>query len=163
LIDFLSRELPAYMIPQYFVPLEDIPLTPGGKLDKDVLPDPQKDTVSEYVAPQNEIEKIIARTWKEILNLDKVGINDNFFEIGGNSLGILKLKNRLKGELGKDIPDIKFLEYPTIGSFYNYLQQEIFGEARHPKAETEPGEMGDNRLNKLKLRSKFLENENFID
>jgi amino acid adenylation domain-containing protein len=161
LIDFLSAQLPAYMIPQYFVQLEDIPLTPGGKLDRDALPDPQKQTGGEYVAPQNELEKTIARIWKEILNHDKVGINDNFFEIGGNSLGILKLKNRLNKELGKDIPDIKFLEYPTIDSFHNYLQQEVPGESSDAKEENGPDEMEDNEPNKLRLRSTFLEDEDF--
>jgi amino acid adenylation domain-containing protein len=161
LIDFLSVQLPANMIPQYFVQLEEVPLTAGGKLDRDALPNPQKQTRGEYVAPQNELEKTIARIWKEILNRDKVGINDNFFEIGGNSLGILKLRNRLNKELGKDIPDIKFLEYPTINSFHNYFQQELAGESSDTKEENEPDEMEDNGPNKLRLRSKLLEDEDF--
>jgi acyl carrier protein len=149
------------------VGMYDIPFNMEGKIgDKSGLPEPQLKKAAEYVAPQSEIEITIASVWKEILNRDKVGINDIFFEVGGNSLGLLKMKNRLKEILGKEIPDIKFLEYPTIGSFSDYLQREIVnmdsdakGENRVPEEEDLVMEEEDLERSKLKLKRRILEEE----
>lgn len=157
LIDFLSDELLSYMIPQRFVRLDDIPLTANGKVDRKALPDPREISEVEYVAPSTKNEKIIADIWKEILKLDRVGIYDNFFEIGGNSLSIVKLKTRLISEFGREIPDVKLLEYPTIGAFHNYLSREVLGIGSDFAEEVDPYEADDSPANKLKLRSKIME------
>jgi amino acid adenylation domain-containing protein len=156
LVNFLSRVLPTFMIPQYFVRLEHIPLTSNGKVHKEALPDPMLKTMVRYVAPATENEKIIANIWKEILNMDKVGVNDNFFEIGGNSLSIVKLKARLEKGFGKEVPDVKLLEYPTILSFSHYLNQEIVGTGSNPGEAMDQYEIEDESVNKLKMRSQLL-------
>lgn len=155
LVDFLSLDLPAFMIPQYFLPLKQIPLTPNGKLDRKALPDPgQNNEIKvEYIAPTNENEQIIADIWKEILHLDRIGINDNFFQIGGNSLSIVKLRNQLREEFERDIPDVKLLEFPTISSFNEYLHLELSPPAEDEKdEETEPYEVLEPRINKIRMR-----------
>jgi len=156
LVNFLSRVLPTFMIPQYFVRLEHIPLTSNGKVHKEALPDPMLKTMVRYVVPATENEKIIANIWKEILNMDKVGVNDNFFEIGGNSLSIVKLKARLEKGFGKEVPDVKLLEYPTILSFSHYLNQEIVGTGSNPGEAMDQYEIEDESVNKLKMRSQLL-------
>jgi amino acid adenylation domain-containing protein len=159
LVNFLSRVLPAFMIPQYFVPLERIPLTPHGKVDKEALPDPVLNSMAQYVAPATENEKIIANLWKEILKVDQVGINDNFFEIGGNSLSIVKLKALLEKKFGKEVPDVKLLEYPTILSFSNYLNREIADTDSSPSEAMDQHEIEDKSVNKLRMRRQVLDED----
>jgi acyl carrier protein len=74
-----------------------------------------------YMPPGNEIEKTIADTWKDVLKLDKVGINDNFFDLGGNSLDIVKVHRRLKSILNKDIPLVSMFRYTTVGYLARYF------------------------------------------
>ncbi len=127
--EYLSKELPDYMIPSYFVQVDKIPLTTNGKVNRKALEVyGEKMSIGvEYVAPKNEMEKIIAEVWKDVLILDKVGVQDNFFDIGGNSLFIVKANHKLKALIGKDVPLVDMFRYPTIDSFAKYLEQEEAG------------------------------------
>jgi amino acid adenylation domain-containing protein/non-ribosomal peptide synthase protein (TIGR01720 family) len=127
---YLLAYLPDYMIPAQFVQVRDIPLTPNGKVDTLALHSMgiPIGTGVEYAPPTNELEKIVANTWKDILQLDKVGINDNFFDLGGNSMNIIHVNSRLKKELQKDIAIVTLFEYPTISTLLQYLAQEGSGE-----------------------------------
>ena len=93
----LGQELPEYMLPSYYVFLDEMPLTPNGKIDKKALPPISSDDVikREYVAPTNEIEETLAQLWEEVLGLEKIGVTDNFFELGGNSLKATVLINKI--------------------------------------------------------------------
>ncbi|MCU0287192.1 MAG: amino acid adenylation domain-containing protein, partial [Acidobacteria bacterium] len=122
--NYLTGQLPGYMIPAYIKQLEKIPLNPNGKLDKKSLPLPEIGTNENVVAPKNDREKIIAAAWKEILTLDNVGIDDNFFELGGNSLDIVKVNQRLKKQLAKDISLMSLFRYPTVRTLAAYLDRE---------------------------------------
>lgn len=86
--EFLAARLPEYMIPSYFVQLDKMPLTPNNKIDRKSLPEPKENMATgiEYEAPRNEIEKKLASTWSEVLNVGNVGINDNFFDLGGQHM-----------------------------------------------------------------------------
>jgi amino acid adenylation domain-containing protein len=122
--EHLSCILPDYMIPSFFVQLENLPLTPNGKLNRKALPVPEKTRSylkTTYVQPETEMEKIVADTWKEVLGVDKVGINDNFFELGGNSLNIVQLASKLKKVLGSDIPTVTLFRFPKISFFLEYV------------------------------------------
>jgi len=125
--EHLSGHLPEYMIPSYFIFLEKIPLTPSGKVNRQALPDYngyRPELRATYVAPTNETEQKVADIWKEVLLLDKVGIDDNFFELGGNSMKVLQLNTRLKQELEKDIPIAVMFRFVTIRSFKDYLARQ---------------------------------------
>lgn len=163
-VAYLSQHLPAYMIPLHFTGLEQIPLTPGGQVDFSALPDPslESKTKTQFVAPENELQQAIAETWKSVLNKDSIGVDDNFFEIGGNSLGILKLKDQLRKQLGHEVPDIKFLEYPTIRTFHAYLENEVLGTGSggisgHDEQEDESDQ--DDAAGRLRMRSRLLDDE----
>jgi polyketide synthase PksJ len=125
---FLSLTLPDYMIPSMFIQLEEIPLTPNGKVDRKALGlyehGKRLKTGVEYAAPQNNIEKIIANTWKKLLQTDEIGIHDNFFDLGGNSLKIIRLNNQLKDIFKQDIPVVTMFRYPTIHALSRYLSAE---------------------------------------
>ena len=95
--EHLSKELPAYMIPSYFVQLDKFPLTPNGKLDRKALPEPDGSisTGVEYEAPTNETEEKLAGIWQEVLGVERVGINDSFFELGGDSIKAIQVSSKL--------------------------------------------------------------------
>jgi amino acid adenylation domain-containing protein len=121
---YLAEELPDYMIPSHFVPLEKIPLTPTGKLDRNSLPEPEVKSSEDYVAPENEIEEQLVDVWAEILELDKevIGVNDNFFELGGNSLKIIQVNSRLNEIFKRDIPVVTLFEHSSVAALSGYLQ-----------------------------------------
>jgi len=134
--EHLAKELPAYMIPNYFEPLDKIPLTPNGKVDKKALPEPKRSRVrssATYVEPKTNLEIAIAEAWKEVLDVDMVGTEDNFFDLGGNSLDIIMVGSKLKGALNRDIATVTLFTYPTIHSLAQHLGQEEISE--NPPAE----------------------------
>ncbi|MCP4179877.1 MAG: amino acid adenylation domain-containing protein [bacterium] len=100
--NFIAKYLPNYMIPSYLVKVESIPVNNNGKIEKDLLPDP-KMTVVNPVAPKNEFELKQCEIWKDILGLENIGIQDDFFEIGGNSMLAIKLIEKLKNDLNIDL------------------------------------------------------------
>lgn len=127
---FLREKLPEYMIPSAFMYLESLPLSANGKIDRRALPNPEvllQEFEIAYVPPQNHLEQTIVTVWQTVLNLDKVGIEQNFFEIGGNSLAITqvytKLKKALPNEIENYISIVELFKYPTICSLVKYLKQ----------------------------------------
>jgi iturin family lipopeptide synthetase C len=117
--EHLSRQLPEYMIPSYFVPLEKMPLKTNGKVDRKALPDPMGIGLSSgvpYAAPQNEMEEKIVGIWAEVLNREAhtIGIHDNFFELGGNSINILKIAARILDELRLNVSVSILFLHPTV-------------------------------------------------
>jgi acyl carrier protein len=120
----LGKRLPTYMVPSHFIPVEQIPLTPNGKVDQQALFAVEISHTPNYIAPQGKIEKMIAETWKEVLDIDKVGVNDNFFEVGGTSLDVIQVTTRIKEALNRDIPIVIIFQYPTISALAGYLEEE---------------------------------------
>ena len=102
----LFEHLPVYMIPSVFVYLQQLPLTRNGKLDKKALPQPEFEDKNSYVAPRDEQEKIVCKAFLDILDLKKVGINDDFFYFGGNSISAIKLVSRLHENFDITLADI---------------------------------------------------------
>jgi amino acid adenylation domain-containing protein len=121
---FLQERLPDYMVPNAVVVLAELPLTLSGKVDRRALPVPEIERSqlnTAYIKPQNETEEIIATVWQEILKLDKVGIKDNFFEVGGDSLLMAQLSSKLAAALQKQLSIVELFQYPTIQSLSQYL------------------------------------------
>jgi acyl carrier protein len=125
----LSVKLPFYMIPAYFVYLEKMPLTPNGKIDRKALPEPDRSgshpgSPGTFVAPATDNEKIIAQIWKETLHVEEVGIYENFFDLGGNSMNVIQLNWKLKETFGIDIPVVLLFRNLTIDFLSKHLGQE---------------------------------------
>jgi amino acid adenylation domain-containing protein len=115
--EYLSRELPDYMLPSYFVILEKFPLTPNGKINRKALPDPAGTAIahaSTYIAPRNEIEKKLTEIWKNVLGRDHIGIRDDFFQIGGHSLKAAQVLSRIYEKLEVKIQLKSIFQYTTI-------------------------------------------------
>ncbi|MCM3738295.1 amino acid adenylation domain-containing protein [Bacillus cytotoxicus] len=112
----LKQYLPDYMIPSYFIKLSEMPLTTNGKIDRNVLPEPKEILTlnDNFVAPRNNVERLIASRWKEVLGLQNVGVMDNFFELGGNSLEAIKLVTNMSLDFEVDINHL--YEHQTIAS-----------------------------------------------
>ncbi|NFC39301.1 amino acid adenylation domain-containing protein, partial [Clostridium botulinum] len=121
--NYLKETLPDYMIPTYFIQLEKMPLTANGKLDRKALPKPNLDiSLNEYEAPRNELEETLVKIWSEVLNVKKIGINDNFFDLGGHSLKATVLMSKIHKELNKEIPLKELFKSPTIKEFGKYIE-----------------------------------------
>jgi hypothetical protein len=124
---FLKEKLPEYMVPAHFIALEALPWTDNGKINRKALPAVAgngSDLKAEYVAPQTSLEQTIARVWQQVLNVEKVGVHDNFFDLGGQSLLMAQAHSQLRAALdGKDLPLIKMLEHPTVSALARYLGQ----------------------------------------
>lgn len=116
---FLHTLLPDYMMPSAIVQLEALPRTPSGKIDRKSLPMPdtkRPELGIPFVAPVSETEKTLSKLWSALLNIEPIGVNDNFFDLGGNSLLALQSVALLKMEHGIELSVIKLYQYPTIAA-----------------------------------------------
>jgi non-ribosomal peptide synthetase component E (peptide arylation enzyme)/acyl carrier protein len=122
--EFLQRELPDAMIPSTFVPMDKLPRTPNGKLDRRALPAPVNDRKAfdtEFIAPKTATEETIAGIWRELLRTDRVGLRDNFFDLGGHSLLVMQAQAKLREAFGIEVPVVKLFQYPTVGTLASFL------------------------------------------
>ena len=122
--NYLAEKLPEYMVPSALVTLDEMPLTVNGKVERQALPAPESlrpELEVAYVAPQTELEQIIATIWQEVLHLEKVGIYDNFFDLGGHSLLIVQVHSRLQARLERNISMVEMFKYPTIELLAKHL------------------------------------------
>jgi acyl carrier protein len=122
----LKERLPEYMVPTAFVILGKFPLTPNGKIDRRSLPSPtslRPELESAYVAPRSQIERTITSIWQAVLHLEKIGIHDNFFDLGGHSLRMAQVHSKLRQKLQSDLSILEMFKYPTISSLAQFLSQ----------------------------------------
>ncbi|MEG3905890.1 amino acid adenylation domain-containing protein [Microcoleus sp. B4-C5] len=123
--DFLKQKLPNYMVPGAFVVLEALPLTPNGKVDRKSLPAPDLNSLiqkADFVAPRTPTEELLASIWAKVLGVEKVSINDNFFESGGHSLLATQLLSKVSHTFGLNLPLSKLFEAPTVADISSYIE-----------------------------------------
>lgn len=126
----LKKQLPEYMVPQIVMFLEQLPVTANGKIDIKNLPKPKSEQ-AQFVAARNETEKQLVAIWSSVLDIENVGINDNFFDLGGHSLSIVEVQNKMQNSFKKEINVVDLFRFPTIASFAESLDkgQEMVKEA----------------------------------
>ncbi|WP_345992768.1 non-ribosomal peptide synthetase [Chryseobacterium sp. Chry.R1] len=112
----LESKLPQYMLPGFYVELDQIPLTSNGKVDRKSLPEVSSSDLikNEYIAPTNESEQQLKEIWQEILRIENIGVTDNFFELGGNSMNAIRIIGEIQKKMKKVVKINVFLEKPTI-------------------------------------------------
>ncbi len=133
---YLKDRIPEYMIPATYVTLESLPLTPNGKVDRGALPSPDGARPSlevAFAAPHTEIERELAEVWRETLGVERVGVNDNFFDLGGDSLRLLQLQQKLQERLRRELPLMTLFKYPTVGALARQLGDD--GKTEEPSSD----------------------------
>jgi natural product biosynthesis luciferase-like monooxygenase protein/FkbM family methyltransferase len=136
---WLSERLPEPMIPSDFVLLDTLPLTGSGKVDRRALPAPQAGVAHQaaaYIAPRTSAEQAVAAVWQGVLGRERIGIHDNFFEVGGNSLLLVQVHARLREALGRDVTMVQLFRHPTVQALARFLE----GDARESSAVAEADE-----------------------
>jgi aspartate racemase len=120
----LKQRLPEYMIPVTWVKLEGLPVTANGKVDRRALPVPPEDAGSTgYVAPRTPVETVLCAIWEEVLGVSPVGVNDNFFDLGGHSIALTRIVSRVAERFDVDIPLAELFDMPTIAELAKLLQE----------------------------------------
>jgi acyl carrier protein len=112
------------MAPAAFVALDSIPLTANGKIDRKSLPSPEGRELRaavEYAAPEKEIEKTITGAWRDALGVPRIGLHDNFFDLGAHSLLVAEVHIQLRQALGKDFPLLDMFQHPTVHALAEHL------------------------------------------
>jgi amino acid adenylation domain-containing protein len=121
---FLRERVPEYMVPAAWVVLAELPLTPNGKVDRKALPAPEGPPAGwgrGFVPPRTEAERVVAAVWGEALRLDRVGVQDNFFDLGGHSLLLAQVHRRLRERFASELAVIDLFRYPTVESLALFL------------------------------------------
>ncbi|MCP6760239.1 MAG: amino acid adenylation domain-containing protein [Fischerella sp. CENA71] len=154
--NFLKEKLPDHMLPSTFVMLESLPIAPSGKVDRKALPKPDNlrpILETAYVLPRNEMEHTIADIWQKILKVEKVGIQDNFFDLGGHSLNVLQVYSKLRELFKPDLAITDLFKYPTISSIARFLNQE-----EDDSFENQSNELNEKlETGKARLKQRFLQ------
>jgi amino acid adenylation domain-containing protein len=125
--DYLQQCLPKYMVPPNYIFQEALPLTPNGKVDRKRLPTPElkfAPTTENYVPPRNSKELQLVKMWEDILGVQPVGVSSNFLDLGGHSLLVVRLMNRIEQELGHSLPLSTLFQYSTVEQLAKILEQE---------------------------------------
>jgi acyl carrier protein len=124
---FLGDRLPEYMIPAVFMMLMALPLTHNGKIDRGALPEPDRarpEMEQTYVSPSTALERTLTEIWCRVLGLDRIGINDNFFDLGGTSVLAVHLVTQVQQVLGIEVRIVKLFQYPNVSLMAKYLSQD---------------------------------------
>ena len=123
----LAAILPEYMVPSHFVFLDSLPLTANGKIDRNALPNPsavENESGTAPEPPRNDLERVIAEAWKDALGVDRVGLNENFFDLGAHSLMVADVHIQLKQLLGRDFSLVDLFQFPTVTALAKHLNGE---------------------------------------
>jgi fengycin family lipopeptide synthetase D len=124
--EHLMRRLPEYMVPAYFIKMESFPLTSNGKLDRKKLPDPVTniETGNEFVEPKSSVEIELSGLWKDLLGIERVGTNDNFFDVGGNSLLLVNMQSKLEKKYPGKVKVTDLFMHTTISRLAAFIESE---------------------------------------
>lgn len=157
----LSERLPDYMVPAYMVELDEIPLTLNGKVDRRNLPKPELNLNSgvDYVEPSNEIEKKIAKQWEKVLNVKPIGVYNNFFASGGDSLKAIQIASKLSEEFEIEINDI--YKYQTIKELSKKIKYAKFDI--NQKLENAKNSILEMKNSKEEIDNKINYNEDIVE
>jgi pyochelin synthetase len=134
--EFLRGKLPEYMVPAIFLFLDTLPLSANGKVDRKALPKPELGTSygEGYLAPRTDIERSIAEVWKELLNQERVGVHDDFFELGGDSLLATQVMSRINQLFNLKLPLRRLFEARSVQAFADLIETVLWAEKCRPDA-----------------------------
>jgi hypothetical protein len=154
--------VPDYMIPSVFHFLDALPRTPNRKVDLRALPKPEtlRPTLEAgYVAPQSAMEHQLAAIWQELLRVERVGIHDNFFDLGGHSMLIVQMQRLIKERLDLELAVVQLFEYPMISALAGYLES---GQESEQELIAVSQQRGDSRRETMKQRRQSRTNKRTV-
>ena len=125
--EYMRNELPDYMIPSAFVCMDKLPLTPNGKIDRNALPAPEERPIEirdDFAAPRDALEQGLARAWSNVLRVKRVGLRDNFFDLGGNSMAAVQLISEVQKLTGRTLPLATLFQASTVEAFAEILRRD---------------------------------------
>jgi len=157
---FLKAKLPEYMVPSAYVFLESLPLTSNGKLDRKALPPPdhiRPDMAEKFVAPRTRVEETLANIWAKVLGFERVGVHDNFFDLGGHSLLGTQVMSRTGEALQVDLPLRILFEAPTVAELALRVECSILQAGELEQLERGFAEV--ESLSEAELEPRLKENE----
>jgi hypothetical protein len=129
---YLLETLPDYMVPSGWLFLEALPLTPNGKVDRKALPRPEaQHAAGAYAAPETATDRAVAEVWQQVLRVERVGLHDNFFDLGGHSLLLMQVQGQLRRLLEREVPIVDLFRHPTVASLGRHLRN---GDEDRPEA-----------------------------
>ncbi len=155
--EYLGRRLPSFMVPSAFVIIDAMPLSPNGKVDRKRLAQVREvspERGAEYVAPRSALEKTISEVWCAVLNVDRVGAHDNFFDLGGSSLLMPRAQSKLSALLGRKLQLMTLFQYPSVSSLAAFLSQETSPAPAFARAEQAANAMRSSRSRPAARRRK---------
>lgn len=141
----LEEQLPDYMVPSAYVFLDEIPLSPNGKVDREALPPPaggRPELDQDYLGPGDALEQMLTKIWRDVLGFDRVGVQDRFFELGGTSLQAAQIINGVQKELGEFIYVVTIFDCPTIEGYAAFLRRDYSEAVARRLGESEPSHPG---------------------
>jgi amino acid adenylation domain-containing protein len=153
---FLEKRLPAYMVPSAYVFLETMPLNANRKVDRRALPDPAivpPDGVAEAVPPKTDLQRRLAVVVQEVLQIEFVSMNSNFFDLGANSVHLVQIHGKLTSELGRSVPIVELFRHPTISFLAQYLSEGEQEDGRFEQIRDEAEKRKSERLKRHERRS----------
>ncbi|HEX2925663.1 MAG TPA: amino acid adenylation domain-containing protein [Ruminiclostridium sp.] len=140
---YLKEKLPDYMVPSAFMIVDSFKMTPNGKINRKALPIPESlrpQLGTDYVEPSSGFEKQITAIWREVLKLERIGVNDNFFDLGGHSLLLAQVRSGIMKTLNKDVSMMDLFKYPTIYTLSRYLEGKMEADPVNKKCRQADGE-----------------------
>lgn len=159
---YLMLNLPDYMVPGVYQCLEALPLTPNGKIDQKALPDPEgyrPHLTIEYQEAETSIQKQIVLVWSELLKIEKIGINDNFFDLGGTSLLLIQLQQKIEAIYPGQVTTVDLFAYPTVARLASFIESKVSANTRNQEIEAYWNqELGD-LINLLTLPAGYYETD----
>jgi amino acid adenylation domain-containing protein len=139
--EYLSNRLPPYMVPTFFVELDQMPLTPNGKIDRKALPAPDQGDLAierEYVAARTPVEEKLCDIWSDVLGVEQISVHDDFFDLGGHSLLATQVISRVRKTCNIELPLRRLFETPTIASFAALIEENKDRVPQNPEAPMVP-------------------------
>jgi amino acid adenylation domain-containing protein len=165
--DHARRHLPEPMVPSAFVVVDALPVSPNGKVDRRALaarPVEAQAAATAYKPPGDEMENLIAGIWQEVLQVERVGVDDNFFDLGGHSLALVQVQRKIKERLSRDVPVVDLFRTPTVALLARMLAGPAAASAEEQAAEA--ARLGDERARLRRARRsrvRTYEEENDLD
>jgi amino acid adenylation domain-containing protein len=151
--EHLLETLPEYMVPTGWMFLDAFPLTPNGKVDRKALPRPEAQRAAgSYAAPESATDRAIADVWQEVLRVERVGMHDNFFDLGGHSLLLMQVQGKLRRLLERDVPIVDLFRHPTVAALGRHLRDGADGRVPVEAENVEQVQIDRQRMDRLQQR-----------